>query len=73
MEKISEIDDNNIKMNITDTDNENDIRNVSVSDLKSMISVLNICSQRGSFRINELKEIGTFYEKLNNYLNQKKM
>ena len=71
MEKISEIDDNNIKMNITD--NENDIRDVSVSDLKSMISILNICSQRGGFRINELKEIGTFYEKINNYLNKKKM
>ena len=38
-----------------------------------MINILNICNQRGSFKINELKDIGIFYERLNEILNKKEI
>ena len=37
-------------------------------DVKSMINILDLCSQRGVWRVNELKSIGEFYERLVNVL-----
>ena len=37
-------------------------------DVKSMINILDLCSQRGTWRVNELKSIGEFYERLVNLL-----
>ena len=58
MEKITEDTTNNISMDINDT-------GFVSEDIQSMINVLNICCQRGAFRVGEMKEIGTFYERLN--------
>ena len=62
MEPIPENKESNVTMNI----NENNGNNLTNEDLQSMINILNICCQRGSFRIEELKNIGLFYERLNN-------
>lgn len=50
----------NVKMNIV---NDNHLTN---DDVQSMINILQLCSQRGAFRINEFREISLFYERLNN-------
>lgn len=61
METIQEeVKNSNIKMNVI---NDNNLTN---DDIQSMINILNLCSQRGAFRINEFKEISLFYERLNN-------
>ena len=61
MEPISEDTTNNISMNINDNQNTELIS----EDIQSMINVLNLCCQRGAFRVGEMKDIGLFYERLN--------
>ena len=50
METIQE---NNVKMKINDMNDMKDtIDTLTNEDIKSMINILDICCQRGSFRIN---------------------
>ena len=53
-----------------ETENETVKEEVTISseDVKSMVNVLDLCSQRGTWRVNELKSIGEFYERLVNVL-----
>jgi len=71
MDKISNI--STIIKNENENENEKEDNNITDNDIKSMINILNICNQRGSFKINELKDIGIFYERLNEILNKKEI
>lgn len=42
--------------------------NLTISDLATMANVIDIATQRGSFRANELKPIGELYEKLTEFV-----
>jgi len=40
---------------------------LNVNDLKSMISLIDVCTSRGAFRSQELEHIGKLYNKLNTF------
>lgn len=42
------------------------------NDISNMINIIEVCSTRGAFRANELKNIGTLFEKMNGFLNSLK-
>jgi hypothetical protein len=42
--------------------------NLTISDLATMANVIDIATQRGAFRGNELKPIGELYEKLTEFV-----
>ena len=41
---------------------------IGANDLVNMASIIEICSQRGAFKANELKLVGTLHEKLANFI-----
>tara|TARA_B100000925_G_C21967248_1_gene456193 strand:+ start:663 stop:920 length:258 start_codon:yes stop_codon:yes gene_type:complete len=47
-----------------------DNANLTINDLKTIISVVDLATQRGAFRANELKTVGTVYEKVQAFLAQ---
>jgi len=47
-----------------------DNANLTINDLKTIISVVDLATQRGAFRANELKTVGTVYEKVQAFLTQ---
>ena len=42
---------------------------VGLNDIKSILSIINVCTQRGAFKAEELEGIGKLYNKLNNFVN----
>tara|TARA_B110000238_G_scaffold201111_2_gene254859 strand:+ start:2505 stop:2717 length:213 start_codon:yes stop_codon:yes gene_type:complete len=40
---------------------------LNVNDLKSMISLIDVCTSRGAFKAQELEPIGKLYNKLNTF------
>tara|TARA_Y100001958_G_C20823648_1_gene277445 strand:+ start:224 stop:484 length:261 start_codon:yes stop_codon:yes gene_type:complete len=42
---------------------------VNINDIKSVLSILNVCTQRGVFKVEELEGIGKLYNKLNKFVN----
>jgi hypothetical protein len=68
MEPIDETKQSNVKMNINEVDNNN---NLTIEDIKSMVNIIELCSQRGAFRITEFKAIGEFHERLSSFLQKK--
>jgi hypothetical protein len=47
-----------------------DNANLTINDLKTIINVVDLATQRGAFRANELKTVGTVYEKVQAFLAQ---
>ena len=43
---------------------------LSVNDLATLKQIIDISSERGAFKANELLEVGKVYEKLTNFLNE---
>ena len=39
------------------------------NDIASMINIIDVCTSRGAFRANELKNVGIVYEKMTLFLN----
>jgi hypothetical protein len=42
--------------------------NLNINDLATMANVIEICTQRGAFRANELKPIGELFEKISMFV-----
>ena len=42
------------------------------NDISNMINIIDVCTTRGAFRGNELKNVGTVYEKMVGFLNSLK-
>lgn len=42
---------------------------ITVSDFEKMIAIINVASERGAFKPNELTSVGGIYDKLVNFLN----
>lgn len=42
--------------------------NISVQDLQGLISAVELACQRGAFRASELSQVGTVYDKINQFI-----
>lgn len=42
--------------------------NLNINDLATMANVIDLATQRGAFRANELKPVGELYEKINAFV-----
>jgi len=42
--------------------------NITITDLVSIRSVINMAAERGAFKAEEMLEVGTVYTKLSNFL-----
>jgi hypothetical protein len=62
-----EVKETNVKE--TNTDNEEEVL-ISKKDLAVLLNLLHISAQRGTFRLNEYKDIGVFFEKINELLSK---
>lgn len=49
---------------------DQDNANLTINDLKTIINIVDLATQRGAFRANELKTVGTVYEKVQAFLAQ---
>lgn len=45
---------------------------LSLGDLQTVLSILDVCSQRGAFKGNELEDIGKLYNHLELFIKQNK-
>tara|TARA_B110000027_G_scaffold117072_1_gene128189 strand:- start:617 stop:814 length:198 start_codon:yes stop_codon:yes gene_type:complete len=60
MENIEE----NITMNVDENDSKSTSLNVNILLLNNMKSLLEISTQRGAFKANELSSVGKIYDEL---------
>ena len=59
----------NINMeNSTTPNTQSEIASISVQDLMAFKSVIEVACQRGTFRAEEMKNVGLLYEKLDAFL-----
>jgi len=42
--------------------------NITITDLVAIRNIMNIAAERGTFKAEEMLEVGTIYTKLNNFL-----
>ncbi len=54
---------------ITDGEGEQ-VESISLNDLQVLANVVDLASQRGAFRGNELTQVGAVFDKLSTFLNQ---
>ncbi len=63
--------DTNVTMELKDTETETkDEVSISKQDLLTLLNLLQVSAQRGTFKINEFKDVGIFFEKMNNMVNK---
>jgi hypothetical protein len=43
---------------------------MNVNDLATMANIIDICTQRGAFRGNELKQVGELFEKITAFVKE---
>ena len=67
MEGIDETKESNVEMEIK----EGEEQKLALEDIKSMMGIIDLCSQRGTFKPSEFKAVGEFYEKLSSFLQKK--
>ena len=67
MEKIDETKESNVEMDVKEVGDQT----LALEDIKSMMGIIDLCSQRGTFKPNEFKAVGEFYEKLSTFLQKK--
>ena len=67
MEKIDETKESNVEMDVKEVGDQT----LTLEDIKSMMGIIDLCSQRGTFKPNEFKAVGEFYEKLSTFLQKK--
>jgi hypothetical protein len=53
-----------------DAQKEQEGTELNISDLNSLKTIIDIASQRGAFKANELEAVGKTYNRLANFLNQ---
>ena len=61
--------DTNVTMELKDTETKDEV-SVSKQDLLTLLNLLQVSAQRGTFKINEFKDVGIFFEKMNNMVNK---
>lgn len=49
---------------------DNGNANLTINDLTTITNIIDLATQRGAFRANELVTVGNVYEKVQNFLNQ---
>ena len=42
--------------------------NITITDLVAIRNIMNVAAERGTFKAEEMLEVGTIYTKLNNFL-----
>ena len=63
--------DTNVTMELKDTETETkDEVSISKQDLLTLLNLLQVSAQRGTFKLNEFKDVGIFFEKMNNMVNK---
>jgi len=63
------MDDTNVTMDLKETETTDEV-SVSKQDLLTLLNLLQVSAQRGTFKINEFKDVGIFFEKMNNMVNK---
>ena len=59
--------DTNVTMEVKETETETkDEIFISKQDLLTLLNLLQVSAQRGTFKLNEFKDVGLFFEKMNN-------
>ena len=61
--------DTNVTMELKDTETKDEV-SVSKQDLLTLLNLLQVSAQRGTFKINEFKDVGIFFEKMNSMVNK---
>ena len=61
--------DTNVTMELKDTETKDEV-SVSKQDLLTLLNLLQVSAQRGTFKLNEFKDVGIFFEKMNNMVNK---
>ena len=63
--------DTNVTMELKETETEKqDEIFISKQDLLTLLNLLQVSAQRGTFKLNEFKDVGIFFEKMNNMVNK---
>ena len=63
--------DTNVTMELKEKETETkDEIFISKQDLLTLLNLLQVSAQRGTFKINEFKDVGIFFEKMNNMVNK---
>jgi len=61
--------DTNVTMELKETETETEKKDeifISKQDLLTLLNLLQVSAQRGTFKLNEFKDVGLFFEKMNN-------
>ena len=61
--------DTNVTMELKDTETKDEV-SISKQDLLTLLNLLQVSAQRGTFKLNEFKDVGLFFEKMNNMVNK---
>ena len=61
--------DTNVTMELKDTETKDEV-SISKQDLLTLLNLLQVSAQRGTFKLNEFKDVGIFFEKMNNMVNK---
>ena len=63
--------DTNVTMEVKETETETkDEIFISKQDLLTLLNLLQVSAQRGTFKLNEFKDVGIFFEKMNHMVNK---
>tara|TARA_B100001094_G_scaffold287975_1_gene303847 strand:- start:1909 stop:2112 length:204 start_codon:yes stop_codon:yes gene_type:complete len=58
----------NVTSMVEENGTEESKATMNVGDIQTMITIIDLASQRGAFRAPELKSIGEYYEKLSSFI-----
>ena len=61
--------DTNVAMEIKETETSDEI-SIPKQDLLTLLNILQVSAQRGTFKLHEFKDVGIFFERMNSILNK---
>tara|TARA_B100000214_G_scaffold98827_1_gene68820 strand:- start:208 stop:411 length:204 start_codon:yes stop_codon:yes gene_type:complete len=62
------MEESNVTSMVEENGTEDSKATMNVGDIQTMITIIDLASQRGAFRAPELKSIGEYYEKLSSFI-----
>tara|TARA_B100000427_G_C15509318_1_gene595422 strand:- start:1882 stop:2085 length:204 start_codon:yes stop_codon:yes gene_type:complete len=62
------MEESNVTSMVEENGTEESKATMNVGDIQTMITIIDLASQRGAFRAPELKSIGEYYEKLSSFI-----
>ena len=65
------MEESNVTSMVEENGTEESKATMNVGDIQTMITIIDLASQRGAFRAPELKSIGEYYEKLSSFIPKK--